>query len=125
LSISDCADCDFRIGKVAAQDWPEDSQRPLYQYKGAYPSTITSSRGKTWHPDNLEGTKEQITEWGLESPITGYIPQVSKVKRKKLWPVHCVAPHTCMVQHSTGRNNGKRCILIALRSGSSSTTTTQ
>jgi hypothetical protein len=73
---ADCADCDFRIGKVPAADWPEDSLRALYQYKGNYPATITSTRGKTWHPDNLEGTPEQLAEWGKESAITGYIPQV-------------------------------------------------
>ena len=81
---ADCADCDFRIGKVAAADWPADSLRPLYQYKGAYPSTISSSRGKTWHPDNLEGTDEQKAEWGVESPITGYIPQVKKGPQMRL-----------------------------------------
>ena len=52
--------------------------RPLYLYKGTYPATITSVRGTTWHPDNLEGTQEQLEAWGLESPITGHIPQVSQ-----------------------------------------------
>jgi hypothetical protein len=51
--------------------------RPLYLYKGTYPATITSVRGTTWHPDNLEGTQEQLEAWGQESPITGHIPQVS------------------------------------------------
>jgi dipeptidase len=50
--------------------------RPLYLYKGDYPGTITSRRGHTWHPDNLEGTPEQLAAWGKESAITGYIPQV-------------------------------------------------
>ena len=76
FETKDCADCDFRINKVPAADWPEDALRPLYEYKGAYPATITSIRGKTWHPDNVEGTKDQISAWGKESPITGYIPEV-------------------------------------------------
>ena len=58
-------------------DWEEGAMRPLYLYKGNYPSTNTSLRGVTWHPDNLEGTDEQIAAWGVESPTTGYIPQVS------------------------------------------------
>jgi hypothetical protein len=74
---ADCSDCDFRINKVPAMDWPKDSMRPLYVYKGNYPSTISSYRGDTWLPSNLEGTKEQREAWGEESVITGYIPQVS------------------------------------------------
>eukprot|EP01035_Chromulina_nebulosa_P019906 gene19906-25861_t len=74
---ADCSDCDFRVNKVPARDWPEGTMRPLYLYKGNYPYLITSLRGKTWHPDNLEGTKEQLKEWGEESVITGYIPQVA------------------------------------------------
>lgn len=73
---ADCSDCDFRINKVPAQDWPANSVRPLYLYKGNYPALVTSRRGATWHPDNLEGTHEQLKAWGKESPITGYIPQV-------------------------------------------------
>ncbi len=52
---ADCANCDFRINKVPARDWPAGSERVLYQYKGDYPSIVVSDRGKTWHPDNLEG----------------------------------------------------------------------
>jgi hypothetical protein len=73
---ADCSDCDFRINKVPSSDWTEGSPRPLYLYKGNYPATVTSSRGSTWHPKNLEGSKEQLEQWGLESIITGYIPQV-------------------------------------------------
>jgi hypothetical protein len=57
-------------------DWEAGTMRPLYLYKGNYPSTVTTLRGVTWHPNNLEGTEEQITNWGTESQITGYIPQV-------------------------------------------------
>lgn len=73
---ADCANCDFRLNKVPAQDWTIGSKRPLYLYKGDYPSTISKQRGSTWHPDNLEGTNKQKEEWGNESVITGYIPQV-------------------------------------------------
>lgn len=76
---ADCSDCDFRINKVPAQDWPANSVRPLYLYKGNYPALVTSRRGATWHPDNLEGTREQLKAWGKESPITGYIPQVRAI----------------------------------------------
>jgi hypothetical protein len=64
--------------QTSASDWVAGTMRPLYLYKGTYPATITSVRGTTWHPDNLEGTQEQLEAWGLESPITGHIPQVSE-----------------------------------------------
>ena len=60
-------------------DWPPGTMRPLYLYKGNYPSTITTLRGPTWHPNNLEGTPEQLEAWGTESTTTGYIPQVSNL----------------------------------------------
>lgn len=76
---ADCVDCDFRINKVPSMDWPEGAERALYQYKGSYPALVTKDRGKTWHPDNLEGTPEQIAEWTeYETTLqTGTIPQVS------------------------------------------------
>jgi hypothetical protein len=52
--------------------------RPLYIYRGPYPSVVSPHRGATWHPSNLEGTPEQLAAWGNESIITGYIPQVLK-----------------------------------------------
>lgn len=75
---ADCADCDFRINKVPAMDWPKGSTRKLYQYRGSYPATVVSDRGKTWHPDNLEGTPQQIDQWKEmeKTMVTGVIPQV-------------------------------------------------
>lgn len=73
---ADCADCDFRLNKVPARDWPEGSMRPIYRYKGNYPSTISSDRGDTWLPSNLEGSDHQLKLWGNESVIEYYIPQV-------------------------------------------------
>ena len=73
---SDCSSCDFRIAKVPARDWPKGSMRPLSEYRGEYPATVSPNRGETWSPSNLEGTPEQIKGWGNESKITGYIPQV-------------------------------------------------
>lgn len=64
------------MNKVPAKEWPKGSKRPLYLYKGDYPALISKDRGATWHPDNLEGTPEQLAAWGQESVITGYIPQV-------------------------------------------------
>jgi hypothetical protein len=74
---ADCLNCDFRVNKVPAKDWPPGSLRPLYVYRGEYPATISSLRGETWDPQNLEGSPEQIANWGKESLITGYIPQVN------------------------------------------------
>ena len=73
---ADCADCDFRISKMPARDWPSGSTRPLYLYREAYPAVLSPYRGETWLPSNLEGTSTQLEGWGTESPITGYIPQV-------------------------------------------------
>uniref|UniRef100_A0A7S3H5K0 Dipeptidase n=1 Tax=Spumella elongata TaxID=89044 RepID=A0A7S3H5K0_9STRA len=73
---ADCMNCDFRLAKVPARDWPAGTMRPLYVYHGNYPSVISAHRGATWHPSNLEGTPEQLAAWGTESVITGYIPQV-------------------------------------------------
>ncbi len=73
---SDCSNCDFRINKVPAMDWKDNDVRPLYLYKGEYPSQVSPNRGNTWLPTNLEGTEAQLEEWGKESVITGYIPQV-------------------------------------------------
>lgn len=73
---NDCADCDFRLAKVPARDWPVGSKRPLYLYKGSYPVNIMSDRGDTWLPSNLEGSPEQLAVWNEPTPVTGYIPQV-------------------------------------------------
>ena len=73
---NDCADCDFRLAKVPARDWPAGSKRPLYLYKGNYPVNIMSDRGDTWLPSNLEGSPEQLAVWNDPTPVTGFIPQV-------------------------------------------------
>ncbi len=77
---ADCSDCDFRIAKVPAQDWPMGTLRPLYIYRDQYPSVVTSFRGATWHPNNLQGSASQLEAWGAESNITGYIPQVTRLR---------------------------------------------
>ena len=84
---ADCAECDFRISKVPAADWPEGSKRVLYQYRSSYPATVASDRGTTWHPDNLEGTPDQIAAWKEfeTSLITGEIPQVRNWQMCPFW----------------------------------------
>lgn len=73
---ADCSSCDFRLNKVPAYDWAMGETRPLYEYRGEYPSTLSKSRGWTWHPKNLEGSESQLNAWGEESVLTGSIPQV-------------------------------------------------
>jgi hypothetical protein len=75
-NTADCADCDFRLGKVPARDWPAGATRPLYQIKNNYPAVVSPNRGWTWHPDNLQGSPAQLDAWGTESVTTGFIPQV-------------------------------------------------
>ena len=55
---ADCADCDFRINKVPARDWPEGEKRALYVYKGNYPANVVEGRGSTWGVANLEGCND-------------------------------------------------------------------
>eukprot|EP01041_Mallomonas_annulata_P001289 gene1289-2493_t len=73
---ADCSDCDFRVNKVPAQEWPENSKRDTYEYKNNYPGTVAKDRGDTWQPMNLEGTPTQLKAWGERSTLTGQLPQV-------------------------------------------------
>lgn len=77
---ADCLDCDFRVNKVPAADHPPGSMRNIYLFKGDYPQTITSDRGATWLPSNLEGTDEQKAAWGTQSTVIMTIPEVSNLK---------------------------------------------
>jgi Peptidase family C69 len=36
---ADCLDCDFRIGKVPAKDWPEGALRPIVKFRAEFPRT--------------------------------------------------------------------------------------
>ena len=73
---ADCSSCDFRLNKVPAGRWATGEMRPLYEYRGEYPATVTSGRGETWLPANLEGSAAQLAAWGQESVLTGHVPQV-------------------------------------------------
>ncbi len=75
----DCSDCDFRLSKVPARDWPVGSMRPLYLLRSTYPAQISEDRGDTWKIANLEGSTEQVKTWSTDetfTQVTGYIPQV-------------------------------------------------
>mmetsp|Transcript_9317 Transcript_9317/g.14032 ORF Transcript_9317/g.14032 Transcript_9317/m.14032 type:complete len:668 (+) Transcript_9317:81-2084(+) len=73
----DCADCDWRMGKVEARDWPEGSMRPIYGESSQYPRYIREDRGTTWSIANLEDDPVLKSEWvDNQTPIIGYIPQV-------------------------------------------------
>lgn len=32
---ADCAECDFRLARVPARDWPEGAMRPVYLFASA------------------------------------------------------------------------------------------
>lgn len=102
----DCAECDWRLNKVPARDWPEGSMRPLYlltstckstsvvpmtslfylihfvwnlktQLIAVDPRQVRDDRGVTWSPDNLEDLPQR-KEWEtMTGELTGYIPQVA------------------------------------------------
>ena len=40
----DCLNCDFRINKVPAKDWPEGSKRPIYVIRQNYPQLVEEDR---------------------------------------------------------------------------------
>lgn len=74
----DCLDCDFRMNKVPAMDWPEGSIRELTTIRGEYPIMVAEDRGETWKKENLKGTHDQLDAWVDGYPgNTGSIPQVN------------------------------------------------
>jgi hypothetical protein len=75
---SDCAECDWRVNKVPARDWPEGHLRPIYLLTGTYPRQVRKDRGYTWSPENLEHLPQRKAwEHMLDKTIIGHIPQVA------------------------------------------------
>jgi len=75
---ADCAECDFRLAKVPARDWPAGAQRPIYLFASAYPRRVQEGRSPTWEPANLDSSLPQAPAWKRKgfSQIIGHIPQV-------------------------------------------------
>ncbi len=75
---ADCAECDFRLAKVPARDWPKGAQRPVYLFASAYPRRVQVGRSETWEPDNLDDSLPQADAWTRPgfSKVLGHIPQV-------------------------------------------------
>ena len=73
----DCAECDWRVNKVPARDWPIGSLRPIYLLSATYPKQVREDRGETWHPDNLEDMPQRPQWEKMRGDILGYIPQVA------------------------------------------------
>ncbi|CAN0470181.1 unnamed protein product [Ectocarpus sp. 8 AP-2014] len=93
LRRTQCLDCDFRLGRVPARDWPAGSQRPVVKFRAEFPRTGWSNqvvpsgrcrfvsgvcectlvsnisnncledRGYTWTPDNLDPELPQRDTW--------------------------------------------------------------
>ncbi len=75
---ADCAECDWRVNKVPARDWPAGSNRPIFLITGVYPRQVREDRGFTWSKENLENmTQKEQWETQEGAYIIGYIPQVS------------------------------------------------
>ncbi|CAM9381917.1 unnamed protein product, partial [Ascophyllum nodosum] len=74
-----CLDCDFRLGRVPARDWPPGSERPVVKFRAQYPRTVSEDRGDTWTPDNLDDELPQRHHWMAKSwrgdMVLGHIPQ--------------------------------------------------
>jgi dipeptidase len=73
---ADCMECDWRINKVPARDWPEGTMRPVYALSGSYPRQVRDDRGFTWSKANLENLPQR-GEWEKQNIVIGYIPQVA------------------------------------------------
>lgn len=77
----DCLSCDFRIGKVPSQDWPEGSMRPVAKFRSDYPRVVSEDRGTTWLPENIDTSLPQHEIWlsqeWSDSLLLGEIPQVN------------------------------------------------
>jgi dipeptidase len=76
---ADCNDCDFRLAKVPAKDWPEGSKRPVVLFHTEYPVRLSKERSFTWSPENLDDLPQKA-DWlageSRASTIVGYIDQV-------------------------------------------------
>jgi len=72
---ADCLNCDFRLSKTEAKDWPEGSLRPIWLGREDYPHLLTEERNSVWGKDNLEDLPQK-TKFE-ESRILGWIPQVA------------------------------------------------
>jgi dipeptidase len=72
---SDCGDCDWRVNKVPAMDWPTGSMRSVYLIANAYPRQVREDRGETWSKKNLEKLPQR-EEWEKQNLKIGEIPQV-------------------------------------------------
>lgn len=74
----DCAECDWRVNKVPARDWPEGSMRPVWLITATYPRQVREDRGYTWKKENLEHMPQRpLWEKQENGFILGYIPQVA------------------------------------------------
>jgi hypothetical protein len=45
---ADCAECDFRLARVPAKDWPEGAMRPVYLFASACELLIFGGGGLAW-----------------------------------------------------------------------------
>jgi dipeptidase len=73
---NDCVECDIRITKVPARDWPEGSKRPIQPIRAAYPRYIEhpedSIHGPDYYIDNVDMT---LYPWNATEPYY-FIDQV-------------------------------------------------
>lgn len=74
---ADCAECDWRVNKVPAQDYVDGTMRPIYLITGSYPRQVREDHGYTWSVDNLEESPFRNAWSKMKGEIIGYIPQVS------------------------------------------------
>mmetsp|Transcript_7490 Transcript_7490/g.9990 ORF Transcript_7490/g.9990 Transcript_7490/m.9990 type:complete len:727 (+) Transcript_7490:321-2501(+) len=72
---ADCDNCDFRLAKVPAMDWPEGTTRKVLMCKADYPNVLIEGRSKTWSRENLDDIPQR--DMFPYSTIAGEIPQVN------------------------------------------------
>jgi hypothetical protein len=90
---ADCLDCDFRLGKVPARDWPEGSMRPVVKFRAEYPRTgdarakmcVHSARATT-ACDRLNALAKTKVETMLQSPAA--LAEMLDIQRLRLRCTH-------------------------------------
>jgi dipeptidase len=75
---NDCQECDYRIARVPARDWPKGTLRPVHDTRNYYPRFLEEPgskldiHGPDYYPDATDFSQ---WNWTYTQPI-GYIDQV-------------------------------------------------
>lgn len=73
---NDCVECDIRITKVPARDWPAGSKRPVHPLRADYPRYAENPEDSIHGPDyHITAVDMSIYQWNTTEPYY-FIDQV-------------------------------------------------